>query len=224
MNMNTNNRLWIIGSMLLSVAIVAMGWFLGVSPKMSEAATAGDQLATAQAQNIVHEREVEAIKKQFDQLPELKSQLATLRASIPAEDALSSFLGELHALEQQNKVSLTDFKAGDGQPYTPVKSTVSTVSTTNPLVTPENFVAIQVIVQVTGDNAKLMNFIQGLQTGDRLFLVTDLALDQEKEKSATDTSSVSGGFKATITGLVYVLLDNPPAPPKAVDTTKAPKG
>ena len=50
---------------------------------------------------------------------------------------MSAFLDELHALEQQNQVSLTDFKAGDGQPYTPVKSTVSAVSTTNPLITPE---------------------------------------------------------------------------------------
>lgn len=221
--MNSNNRLWIFGSMSLCVAILAMGWFLGVSPKLAEAATAADQLSTAEAQNVVHEREIAVIKKQFEQLPELKSQLAVLRASIPADDALSSLLGELHSLEQQNKVTLKNFKAGDGQAYTPVKSSAGTVSTTNPLVTPENFVAIQVIVNVEGANANLMNFIQGLQTGDRLFLVTDLSLTETKDSEAAGSAADS---TATITGLVYVLLDNPPAPAKPADAeaTTAPKG
>ncbi len=223
MNTNSSNRLWIIGSMLLTIAIVAMGWMLGISPKLSEAGAADQQLAAAQSQNVVHETELATIKKQFEQLPELKSQLSTLRASIPADDALSSFLDELHALEQQNKVSLTDFKAGDGQPYTPVKSIVSTVSTTNPLVTPENFVAIGVGVTVTGDNANIMSFINGVQTGPRLFLVTTLKLDQPKAETAT-SKATPAAYEATITGLVYVLLDNPPAPPKAADTSKAPKG
>jgi Tfp pilus assembly protein PilO len=84
--------------MLLVVAIVAMGWFLGVSPKLAEAATAGQQKAAAEAQNVVHESEIAVIKKQFDQLPALKSQLAVLRAAVPEGSGMSAFLDELHAL------------------------------------------------------------------------------------------------------------------------------
>lgn len=226
---NTNTRLWIIGSMLLVIAILAMGWFLGVAPKLAEAATAGQQQSEAEAQNVVHEREIAVIKKQFDQLPALKSQLAVLRAAVPAGNGMSAFLDELHALEQQNQVSLTDFKAGDGQPYTPVKSTTLTASTTNPLVTPDNFVAIQVGVTVTGDDANIMRFIDGVQTGDRLFLVTSLKLDQDK--AAADTTSKTQpvvAFTATVSGLVYVLLDKPATPAKtgaaATTPANAPKG
>ena len=226
---NTNTRLWIIGSMLLVIAILAMGWFLGVSLKLSEASTAGQQQSEAEAQNVVHEREIAVIKKQFDQLPALKSQLAVLRAAVPAGNGMSAFLDELHALEQQNQVSLTDFKAGDGQPYTPVKSTTLTASTTNPLVTPDNFVAIQVGVTVTGDDANIMRFIDGVQTGDRLFLVTSLKLDQDK--AAADTTSKTQpavAFTATVSGLVYVLLDKPATPAKtgaaATTPANAPKG
>ena len=226
---NTNTRLWIIGSMLLVIAILAMGWFLGVAPRLSEASTAGHQQTVAEAQNVVHEREIAVIKKQFDQLPALKSQLAVLRAAVPAGNGMSAFLDELHALEQQNQVSLTDFKAGDGQPYTPVKSTTLTASTTNPLVTPDNFVAIQVGVTVTGDDANIMRFIDGVQTGDRLFLVTSLKLDQDK--AAADTTSKTQpvvAFTATVSGLVYVLLDKPATPAKtgaaATTPANAPKG
>jgi Tfp pilus assembly protein PilO len=226
---NTNTRLWIIGSMLLVVAILAMGWFLGVAPKLAEAATAGKQQATAEAQNVVHESEIAVIKKQFDQLPALKSQLAVLRAAVPAGNGMSAFLDELHALEQQNQVSLTDFKAGDGQPYTPVKSTVSAVSTTNPLITPQNFVAIPVSVTVSGDNANLMRFVDGVQNGGRLVLVTSLKLDQDKAATATTTKAAPPAtFTATIGGLVYVLLDKPATSAKTGETAatpaNAPKG
>ena len=44
---------------------------------------------------------------------------------------------------------------------------------------------------VSGDNANVMRFVDGVQTGDRLFLVTSLKLDQDKERSATTANSGS---------------------------------
>ena len=225
MNAQASNRLWVIGSILLTIAIVAMGWFLGVSPKLGEAATADQHRSEVAAQNLVHQTETAKIKKQYEQLPELKEQLAVLRAAIPAGDDLSTFLGELHQLEQQTAVSLTSFAAGDGQPYVPpaapaaddakagtdaaadaAKSTPAPAATTaaipgatSPLVTAENFVAIPVTVMVTGSHEQAMNFIQGLQSGNRLFLVTDLTMTQQDDSEA---------YEAKITGFVYVLLDS----------------
>lgn len=216
---NTNNRLWIVGSAILTIAVLVMGWFLGVSPKLDEASNADQQRTQVEAQNVVHEQDVKTVKKQFEQLPALKGQLSIVRAAVPKDDDLSTFLGELHALEQANGVSLTTFTSADGRPYTPVKSTTaSTVSTTNPLITPDNFVAIPVTLAVTGDQPSVMNFMQGLQNGDRLFLVTDFTLDQDKD---------DGMYTASISGFVYVLLDQASQPakaPKASDAKAAPKG
>ena len=234
MNAQASNRLWVIGAVILTVAIVAMGWFLGVSPKLGEAAAADQHRADVAAQNEAHEAETARIKKQYEQLPELKAQLAVLRAAVPAGDDLSTFLGELHQLEQQTQVSLTSFSAGDGQPYVPpaapeakdakagtdaatdaaknaAKPAANTATAvpgaTSPLVTADNFVAIPVTVMVTGSHEQAMNFIQGLQSGNRLFLVTDLKMAQAKDSEA---------FDATITGFVYVLLNsNAPAEAKA---------
>ena len=165
MNANTNNRLWVLGSVVLVVAIVAMGWFLGVSPKLSEASAADQQRSAAEAQNIGHEAELASIKKQYEQLPELKQQLGVLRKALPAGDDLSTFLGELHRLEQSNGVSLTDFGANDAQPYAPIADPVTAISTTNPLVTAQNFVAIPVKLSVVGDQAKVMKFIERVADG-----------------------------------------------------------
>lgn len=214
MNANSNNRLWVLGSAILVVAVVAMGWFLGVSPKLSEANTANQQRVTAEAQNVVHETEVATIKKQFEQLPELKQQLGVLRQAVPAVDDLSRFLGELHSLEQANGVKVTDFGSTDAQPYTPIAKPVTQISTTNPLVTADNFVAIPITLAVTGEQANIMTFINGLQTGDRLFLVTELSLDQDEKSSA---------YTSDITGFVYVLLDKPPAPAETAKAADAPK-
>ena len=233
MNAQASNRLWVIGAVLLTAAIVAMGWFLGVSPKLGEAAAADQQRSTVVDQNVAHERETAKIKKQYEQLPELKTQLAVLRAAVPAGDDLSTFLGELHQLEQQNQVSLTSFSAGDGQPYVPpaapaatdakagtdatteaaksaaetATSTPAVPGSTSPLVTADNFVAIPVTVMVTGSHEQAMNFIQGLQSGNRLFLVTDLTMTQQEDSEA---------YEAKITGFVYVVLDSSaPADAKA---------
>ena len=235
---NTSSRMWVLGAGLLTVAIVAMGWFLGVAPKLDQADAADQQRADVAAQNVVHQNEVTKIKKQYEQLPQLKSELAVLRSAVPADDDLSTFLGELHELEQQNQVSLTSFTAKDGLPYAPAGGTGKTSTdksvspnktespgtalgtakaTTSPLVTPDNFVAITVGVTVTGTQPQVMDFIEGLQTGKRLFLVTDLSLAQNKANS----------FEATITGFVYVLLDAnalTAASDKPAETTTAPKG
>lgn len=215
----TNNRLWILGAALLVVVIVAMGWFLGVSPKLSEAGTADQQRAAAEAKNVIHEKEVATIKKQYEQLPELKSQLTALREALPTNDDLSTFLGELHQKEQSNGVVLTSFVASDAKPYAPVVKPATDVSTTNPLVTPENFVAIPIELDVVGAQANIMNFIEGVQIGERLFLVTELAVEQDEIKTA---------YSAKIKGFVYVVLDKPATPAKtgAATTTPAtaPKG
>ena len=103
---NTSSRMWVLGAGLLTVAIVAMGWFLGVAPKLDQADAADQQRADVAAQNVVHQNEVTKIKKQYEQLPQLKSELAVLRSAVPADDDLSTFLGELHELEQHYQFCL----------------------------------------------------------------------------------------------------------------------
>lgn len=76
---------------------------------------------------------------------------------------------------------------------------------TSDQITTENFASLSVTVTVTGSYANALDFVNGLQNGERLFLVTGLTT------TAKDATNEESGPQVTaaITGLVYVLV--PPA-------------
>ena len=74
---------------------------------------------------------------------------------------------------------------------------------TNPRITAANFVAIPVALKVSGTYSKVLDFVKGLQAGERLFLVTTFATTELK-----DPTSAASQVSASVGGLVYVLLDN----------------
>jgi len=84
-----------------------------------------------------------------------------------------------------------------------------------PGITAANFAAIPVQLALTGSYDKVLDFVNGLQNGSRLFLVT--ALSTTTADATTGTAAAPpGGVDATVGGLVYVLL------PDAAGTTPAP--
>jgi Tfp pilus assembly protein PilO len=202
-----NSKMWILIAAILSVAVLAMGWFLGVSPKLDEMNSANDQRASVEQQNKLHETRVAELKKQFENIDELKEKLAEFQLALPPGDELSTFLGQLHALEASSGVLLTKFAASDGQSYVAAPG-----ATTNPLVTADNFVAITIDLTVTGTRGQVIDFLNDLQYGDRLFLVTKLTVAQDQSGSSGSEEGAVGGYTGTITGFVYVLVD-PSAPP-----------
>jgi Tfp pilus assembly protein PilO len=73
---------------------------------------------------------------------------------------------------------------------------------TNPKITAANFIAIPVQLSLKGPYLKVLEFVKGLQTGPRLFLVTTMSTKPPADKTA------GGSVDATVGGLVYVILAN----------------
>ena len=203
-----NNKFWLLIAGVLGVAILAMGWFLGVSPKLDEMNAANEQRTTVEAQNKVYEAKLTELEKQFAQIDELKAELATAQLGLPPGDELSTFLGQLHSLESSSGATLTKFAASDGQGYVAAAG-----ATTSPLVTADNFVAITIDLTVTGTRTQVIDFMSDLQYGDRLFLVTKLTVAKDAAGSeGAGTPDKPADYSGSITGFVYVLVD-PSAPP-----------
>ncbi|PZQ90468.1 MAG: hypothetical protein DI534_04485 [Leifsonia xyli] len=80
---------------------------------------------------------------------------------------------------------------------------------TDSRITGANFLLVPVTVAVSGNWDQVLAFTHGIQTGDRLMLVTKV-----------DTSGENGTFKATLSGTIYVLI-RPQAPAAAGTTTGA---
>ncbi len=215
-----SNKLWLIIAGVLGVAILAMGWFLGVSPKIDEMNAANDQRVSVEEQNVLHEAKLKELEKQFAKIDELKVELADAQQGLPPGDELSTFLGQLHQLEVSSGVSLTKFAASDGERYLAAPG-----ATISPLVTVDNFVTITIDLTVAGSQAQVMDFVSNLQSGHRLFLVTKLTVAQGD--AGTGGDSQTPGYTGSITGYVYVLVD-PSAPPPtptpvgSLDTTPTP--
>jgi hypothetical protein len=75
---------------------------------------------------------------------------------------------------------------------------------TNSKITAINFASLAVQVTVTGTYENALDFVNGLQTGQRLFLVSGL------NTAPLEGENSSRVVTATISGLVYALVPSPP--------------
>lgn len=207
------SRLWIIGSVLVIVALVALGWFAGISPKLAEARQADTERESVATVNAAHEATLAKLKKLNDSLPELEKELAELRKALPDDAAISTLLGQLNSIAEQNGVQLTSFTAESPAEFaaavpTPVATdpgdgatapAPTAPSAAGAIIAPvaagsSEFVTIPVNVTVVGPALGVAGFIESVQFGDRLLLVTDLSI----------TTDASGGT-SSIDGFIYVL-------------------
>lgn len=227
------NRLWTTGAVLAMVAVVAIGWFLGIQPQLASASTASQNLATTQAQNKASSTSLAKLKSDFAGIANLKQNLAALRDSVPSSAQISALVTEVDSLAGEHQVLVTSIGVSDAKAYTPplvAPATPAAVTSsnpsptptpaltgapvnapatptaptlvTNPKITAANFIAIPVQLAITGPYSNVLDFVRGLQTGPRLFLVTTLST-----KSSTDKAAAAS-VDATVGGIVYVLLAN----------------
>lgn len=224
--MNQNMRLWVIGSITVIVAILAAGWFLGVQPALAAAAAAEAERETVQAQNDAALVTLAVLAKDRENQASLEKDYKTLLASIPQTAGTSAFIDGLDSLASKAGVQITGFTVGDPLAYTvplsaaapaptdagatpaPTDDTATATGTgapvappvvTNPLITPDNFVGILIGIDVAGNYDSVLSFLDGLQTGKRLFLVT--GIESQRDADAGDANVVS----AHISGYIYVL-------------------
>lgn len=232
------NRLWVLGAVALMGVTVLLGWMIGISPNLKAASAANADRLIVEQQNAEADVRLAALKKQFEGIGALKSDLATVRVAVPDGAQIPAFLSQLDALSSQNEVSLTAFSVGDGERYAPAApvapaatdvpaaeedaataSEDSAVAAPAPAavaaapmlpvapagITGENFVAVPITVSIEGNYSKLLDYLDGLQKGDRLALVTSI-----------ETTTVSPEIStAKIAAYVYVLLNPASAAPTA---------
>ena len=210
------SRMWVFGAVLAIVVIVASGWLIGISPQLTIVASANRDRAAVIEANSRNEILLAKLRRDYENIDALKSQVATLRQSVPTTAEVSSFVTELNALANARKVTLKSINVSDAQGYTPTtqanpgKTTTSGSPQTNPKITSTNFVTIPVTIGVTGDYSKVLDFVNDVQLGRRLFLVSSLssmgATNSKGVKGSPTTSGASQRVDSTITGFMYVLL------------------
>ncbi|MCU1557986.1 MAG: hypothetical protein JWN09_1981 [Microbacteriaceae bacterium] len=230
------DRLWVIGLGAAIVVVAALGYLAGISPIVAQASAADAQRTSIAAANDASAARLISLKAQYAGIAKLQAQLKVLAGSIPADAEMPVFLRELNALSNQYQVSLKSVAVSVAQNYasptvTPVKPPAGSAATPSPSPSPSTststgagagtpaatsapasrLILIPVAISISGSYSNLMAFVGGLQSGDRLYLLTGLSMS-----SAADAAH----FSADITGYVYAL---PPAG-GTVAKTPAPSG
>jgi len=79
------NRIWYLIGGVAIIAILALGWFLGVSPQLAAAGTADAERATVEEENAAQNAILAQMKEQFAQLDVLTAELEELQVNVPAD-------------------------------------------------------------------------------------------------------------------------------------------
>jgi hypothetical protein len=223
--MSQNNRLWAIGSVTVMIAVLLAAWFLGAQPALASAASAELERQNVQAQNDAQLLELARLAELREDQSEIEDTYEELRRAIPATADTSAFIDGLDVLAVRAGVTITGLTVGDPLAYTVPQSAVvvtpdpdadpaaepaaepvpapvtpsGPVAVTSPLITPDNFVGVLIGVDVAGSYSAVLDFIDGLQSDTRLFLVTGITSDRDAD--AGDANVVA----ARVSGFIYVL-------------------
>jgi Tfp pilus assembly protein PilO len=213
------NKLWVVGAVLIMLALVGGGWLIGIQPQLSAVASANQNRLSVASQNAKNQLLLSKLKKDYEGITALKNQLDTLRAAVPAGADISTFVSELNGLASTHKITVKSISVSDAKPYAPAPPVPAStpggrpsVTTTNPRITSTNFVLIPLQFSVTGNYATVLDFVHDVQTGPRLFFVSTFTTTGSTTAAGVANSAkaskvvIPEKVDATIGGFVYVLL------------------
>lgn len=199
---------WILGTVFLAVVILAGMWFLAVSPQLESAREFREQSESQRSNNELLAAQNRKLAQQFEQLPELKTELAAFRTGIPATIDQARFNRELADLQGATDAFIVNIEFA-------TSSIVGAEPSGATASVPEGFYAVPVAVTVLGSPEETLAYLDGLQkTTDRYFFVSTVAATGQDEAGASGGRPEirDGDLEIVISGYVYVLTEGKSAP------------
>jgi hypothetical protein len=207
-----STRIWTFATVIMIVIVLALGWFLGISPKLADAARFDAERSSVQAQNDLARVTLAQLQADFERLDELLLELESLRAEFPTDaaydDAVQELLTELLSadLTLQNvainePAPTTADVLEDGAAPPPSEADGEGVLPTGSLL------RVSVSVTVIGPLSAILSYIETLQESPRFAIVS----------TGDFSRDVDGGGEMTFSMIMYAvsgedLLAVPPAP------------
>lgn len=225
----SRNRLSLLLAFVAMAVVAVGGFFLAVQPQLAQASAAQAQETNVEKTNHASRLELTRLREQAAKLPAMRQELAQLSASVPDGADLSSFIADLDGIASASGMQVSSYTTSDAVAYAPVapaaaasapSASPSAASTaapaaavptapaapavvTNGAITGENFSVIPVTVAVDGTFEQALTFLNGVQHGKRLFLITSISSAEKggEDGTASDQSTWTFG------GSIYVLDD-----------------
>lgn len=117
--MSPIDRLWSLAAGVLAVGLGLAAWFGIISPELSAASKAQDELENVESLNQVHELRILALEQDMERIGELRAMRDALAEGIPGEALYSDFLREVDRMASASSVTIEGITSGDAVAYVP---------------------------------------------------------------------------------------------------------
>jgi len=131
-----NNRIWIIGTVILSIAVIVLGWFLGIAPKLAESTLASFQRTQIDGQNAQHAADLALLKEQFASIDAIRAQLAVAKGGVPNNDESDLYYDELQTYKKGDKLFMDEITVGAPVPYAAIDPLTAETGEVAPVADP----------------------------------------------------------------------------------------
>jgi len=213
----TQSTKWMALTAVAVVVALAVGWFLLVSPKRTEAAELRTQTQQQEDANVKLQSRIAQLKAQSADVPKQRARLAEIAVNLPAAPQLPTLIRQLSTAARQSGVELASLApavpsvlaAGPTGASAPVAGGASATS---------GLAMIPIVVTADGDFFEVEQFLNKIEGFKRVFLVTGLTIGPAK-----DAKSAGGDVQAVINGRVFMTSATvAPAVPVARPPASAP--
>jgi Tfp pilus assembly protein PilO len=224
---------WVALALVGSLAIVAAGWFLLVSPKRGEAADLRTQAASQETANTNLRTSLQMLQAQAKDLPKKQADLARVAAKIPSDPAMPALIRALTAastsagvhlvsVTPEAPVAMAAAAPAPGAAPAPVDGAAPAAADPAapaagaPGAGPAgSLAAIPVTISVAGGYFEVAQFLANVENLPRALRVNNLTLVPGLSPAAPEGSDakVEDGrsLLTTITGSVFMAADRPAA-------------
>lgn len=216
-------QLWLLTA-IGSLAVLALGYFLLVSPKAGEAAALREETQTQETMNRQLQAQIDQLNAQKKDLPKMQAELEEFETLVPGNPAMPAFLRMISDAADRTGVelesvtpNLPDFSKG--------VNLQTRASTMAPVPAPKGMVLVKIPtgIKVNGAYANISQFFDELESLPRALMVPGFTLQRCKDCKYLPPD-VKNPLTVEIDSLVYMTTKQaaapvtPVAPP--VDVTK----
>jgi len=198
-------RQWTMLTALGVVAILAVGWFVIVSPQHKHAATLRTQASGIESSNASLQSQVRQLQRQQAGVPAAQKQLAAIATKIPDNPALPALIRQLSAAAKGAGVDLVSL--APGQPG-------AAAGTPTSIGAQSSLLQIPVTISITGSYFNNESFFNSIENLSRAMLVSSFTM------APGGGSTASGTVPNSITAQISaVIFESPSVAPVAPATT-----
>lgn len=214
--MSARNRIWLIAIVMFAVAVIALGWFVGVSPRLDEAKQADSDRAEVESTIGIYEQQLAKLKSDFEGIDDLRAQLSSIEAKLPQTPEYAEYLALMTGLTEGTGAGVSAVTWG-----TPTLVSADSAADTGAPAQDSgaapagSLILLPITFTVDGQVPSIQAYLALLQANDRYLMITNVALQK-----STNPKALGGTFTASVQGSVFLVVGPETIP--AVDTPVAP--